>query len=274
MNKVLKGFIIGALGCIVLGVILFVATFFGGGKEKVQDYLAKNSGRIGALTYSIEHGERDEFKVDGNPDVDFSLTTRELAELIKQFNIDFNSLDEEDFDMPLGASTGASVIFGATGGVIEAAARTAYEVFTGKTLGKVDFTELRGLEGVREATIDFDGTPIHLGIAHGLGNARKLLDQVRKGEVQYHAIEVMACPGGCVNGGGQPQVPASVRNFTDIRAERAKALYTLDEKNTIRFSHENPDVKELYASYLGEPGSHKAHELLHTTYVKRKIHEI
>ena len=148
--------------------------------------------------------QRDEFKVDGNPDVDFSLTTRELAELIKQFNIDFNSLDEEDFDMPLGASTGASVIFGATGGVIEAAARTAYEVFTGKTLEKVDFTELRGLEGVREATIDFAGTPIHLGIAHGLGNARKLLDKVRKGEVQYHAIEVMACPGGCIGGAGQP----------------------------------------------------------------------
>lgn len=206
--------------------------------------------------------QRDEFKVDGNPDVDFSLTTRELAELIKQFNIDFNSLDEEDFDMPLGASTGASVIFGATGGVIEAAARTAYEVFTGKTLEKVDFTELRGLEGVREATIDFNGTPIHLGIAHGLGNARKLLDKVRKGEVQYHAIEVMACPGGCIGGAGQPYHHGDF----SIVEKRFEAIYKEDLGKELRKSHENPYVKQLYDEYLGTPCGEKSHHLLHTHY--------
>src|SRR5574344_126244 len=147
--------------------------------------------------------QRDEFKENGNPDVDYSLTTRELAELIRQFNIDFKTLPIEDFDNPLGESTGAGVIFGATGGVIEAATRTAYELFTGKKLEKVDFTELRGLEGVREATVDFNGTPIKIGIAHGLSNARQLLDQVRKGNSGFHAIEVMACPGGCIGGAGQ-----------------------------------------------------------------------
>src|SRR5574344_2240760 len=147
--------------------------------------------------------QREEFKENGNPDVDYSLTTRELAELIRQFNIDFKTLPVEDFDNPLGESTGAGVIFGATGGVIEAATRTAYELFTGKKLEKVDFTELRGLEGVREATVDFNGTPIKIGIAHGLSNARQLLDEVKKGNSGFHAIEVMACPGGCIGGAGQ-----------------------------------------------------------------------
>ena len=206
--------------------------------------------------------QRDEFKTDGNPDVDYSLTTRELAELIKQFNIDFTSLPEEDFDMPLGASTGAAVIFGATGGVIEAASRTAYEIFTGKTLDKVDFTELRGLEGVREATIDFDGTPIHLGIAHGLGNARKLLDSIRRGEANYHAIEVMACPGGCIGGAGQPYLHGDF----SIGEKRHEAIYREDANKPLRKSHENPYIKQLYDEYFGKPCGEKSHHLLHTHY--------
>lgn len=205
---------------------------------------------------------RDEFKVDGNPDVDYSLTTRELAELIKQFNIDFNSLPDEDFDKPLGESTGAAVIFGSTGGVIEAATRTAYELFTKKTLDKVDFTELRGMEGVREATVDFAGTPIHIGIAHGLGNARKLLDKVREGKEFFHAIEVMACPGGCVGGAGQPYHHG---DFTKVE-KRLKAIYEEDQDKPLRKSHENPYIQQLYKEYLGEPCSEKSHHLLHTHY--------
>ena len=205
---------------------------------------------------------RDEFKVDGNPDVDYSLTTRELAELIKQFNIDFNSLPDEDFDKPLGESTGAAVIFGSTGGVIEAATRTAYELFTKKTLDKVDFTELRGMEGVREATVDFAGTPIHIGIAHGLGNARKLLDKVREGKEFFHAIEVMACPGGCVGGAGQPYHHG---DFTKVE-KRLKAIYEEDKEKPLRKSHENPYIQQLYKEYLGEPCSEKSHHLLHTHY--------
>lgn len=206
--------------------------------------------------------QRDEFKVDGNPDVDYSITTRELAELIKEFNIDFNALPEEDFDKPLGESTGAAVIFGATGGVIEAATRTAYELFTKKPLPKIDFTELRGLEGVREATVDFNGTPIRIGIAHGLGNARKLLDKVKKGEVQYHAIEIMACPGGCVGGAGQPYHHG---DFSKVQ-KRLAAIYEEDRNKPIRKSHENPYIKQLYEEYLGEPCGEKSHHLLHTHY--------
>lgn len=206
--------------------------------------------------------QRDEFKVDGNPDVDYSLTTRELADMIKLLGIRFDELVESDFDRPLGESTGAAVIFGATGGVIEAATRTAYELYTKKSLGKVDFKELRGLSGVREATVDFDGTPIHIGIAHGLGNARKLLDKVRSGEAQFHAIEVMACPGGCVGGAGQPYHHG---DFSKVE-KRLQAVYEEDASKPIRKSHENPYIQELYKEYLGEPCGEKAHHLLHTHY--------
>lgn len=206
--------------------------------------------------------QRDEFKVDGNPDVDYSLTTRELADMIKLLGIHFDQLAESDFDRPLGESTGAAVIFGATGGVIEAATRTAYELFTKKELGKVDFKELRGLSGVREATVDFDGTPIHIGIAHGLGNARKLLDKVRSGEAMFHAIEVMACPGGCVGGAGQPYHHG---DFSKVE-KRLQAVYEEDAAKPIRKSHENPYIQELYKEYLGEPCGEKAHHLLHTHY--------
>src|SRR5574344_928246 len=208
---------------------------------------------------------REEFSVDGNPDVDFALTTRELAALIKLANIDFNALPDEDFDRPLGESTGASVIFGTTGGVIEAAVRTAYELHTKKPLPKVDFAELRGMEGVREATIDFDGLPIRIGIAHGLGNARKLLEDIKSGKSHFHAIEIMSCPGGCIGGGGQPYHHGN----SEVLKDRQMALYSEDSMKTLRKSHENPYIVKLYEEFLGAPMSENAHHLLHTGYFDR-----
>ncbi|MDP4208970.1 MAG: NADH-dependent [FeFe] hydrogenase, group A6 [Bacteroidota bacterium] len=208
---------------------------------------------------------RDEFKVDGNPDVDYSLSTRELAMLIKQSNIDFNALPDEDFDNPLGESTGAAVIFGTTGGVIEAAVRTAYELYTNKPLPRPDFVELRGLEGIRSATIDVDGFDLKIGIAHGLGNARKLLEDIRAGKSHFHAIEIMACPGGCIGGGGQPLHHGKL----DILKKRQMAIYREDAAKPIRKSHENPFIIELYKEYLGKPLSEKSHHLLHTVYFDR-----
>ena len=210
---------------------------------------------------------RDEFKVDGNPDVDYSITTRELAALIKQANIKFNALPNEDFDSPLGESTGAAVIFGTTGGVIEAAARTAYEVYTGKPAPKVDFEELRGLEGIRSATIDFDGLPVNIGIAHGLSNARKLLEEIREGKSTFHAIEIMACPGGCIDGGGQPLHHGN----SDIIKARWEAIYQADKDLPIRKSHENPSIAKIYEEFLGEPCGEKSHHLLHTHYFDRDV---
>lgn len=214
---------------------------------------------------------RDDEDGAGLPDVDIAITTRELARMIERAGIQFLALPDEQFDEPLGVSTGAGVIFGATGGVMEAALRTAVEELTGKELPNVDFTDVRGTAGIKEASYDVAGTTVKVAVASGLGNARELLNKVKNGEADYQFIEIMGCPGGCVNGGGQPQQPASVRNFTDIRALRAKVLYDLDESRPLRKSHENPVIKEIYANYLGEPGSHKAHELLHTTYVKRTI---
>jgi len=214
--------------------------------------------------------QREEFSVNGNPDVDYALSTRELAHLIKEANINFNDLPDEDFDHPLGESTGAAVIFGATGGVIEAATRTAYEVFTKKTLEKVDFHQLRGMDGIRSATVDFNGTPIRIGIAHGLGNARKLLDRIRSGEEQYHAIEVMACPGGCIGGGGQPLHHGDASVLT----ARTMAIYREDANKPIRKSHENPYITALYNEFLGHPMSEKAHHLLHTHYFDKSQSEI
>ncbi len=209
--------------------------------------------------------QRDEFKVNGNPDVDYSISTRELATLIKRANIDFGSLPDDDFDVPLGESSGAGVIFGATGGVIEAAVRTAYELYTGKSLEKVDFRELRGMEGIRQATIDFNGTGVNIGIAHGLGKARELLESIRKGENRFHAIEIMACPGGCIGGGGQPLHHGK----TGILLKRMEALYLEDRNKPIRKSHENPYIIKLYEEFLGKPLSDKSHKLLHTHYVDR-----
>ena len=212
--------------------------------------------------------KREEFSVNGNPDVDYVLSTRELARLIKQFNLDLKEMPTADFDDPLGESTGAAVIFGATGGVIEAAARTAYELFTGKKLEKIDFTELRGLEGIRDAWVDFNGTPIHIGIAHGLKNARTLLERVREGKEQFHAIEVMACPGGCIGGAGQPYHHGN----SEIIKKRLEATYEEDRNKPIRKSHENPSIIKLYKEYLGEPCGHKSHELLHTHYFDKSDH--
>ncbi|MFT3739842.1 MAG: NADH-dependent [FeFe] hydrogenase, group A6 [Breznakibacter sp.] len=208
---------------------------------------------------------RPEFAIDGNPDVDTSISTRELAQMIRNANIDFAGLADEDFDRPLGESTGAGVIFGATGGVIEAAVRTAYETYTKRTLPRPDFTELRGMEGIRSATVDFDGLPIHIGIAHGLGNARKLLEDVRTGKSEFHAIEIMACPGGCIGGGGQPYHHGNVA----VLKKRMAAIYREDANKHIRKSHENPYIQKLYEEFLGEPCGYKSHKLLHTHYFNR-----
>lgn len=209
--------------------------------------------------------DRAEFKVNGNPDVDYSISTRELARLIKRANISFNLLTDNDFDNPLGASTGAGVIFGASGGVMEAALRSVYEIYTGKTLENVNFKDVRGLEGIRHASIDLDGFELKVGIAHGLGNARKLLENIRNGSNEYHVIEIMACPGGCIGGGGQPHHHGNV----DILYARANALYKEDANKPIRKSHENPYIKQLYEEYLGKPLSETSEKLLHTHYFNK-----
>ncbi|MCI8815035.1 MAG: ferredoxin, partial [Lachnospiraceae bacterium] len=217
---------------------------------------------------------RDDQNASGYPDVDISLTTRELARMIKQAGLRFLDLPDEDFDDPLGEGTGAAVIFGATGGVMEAALRTAVEKLTGEELKDLDFTDVRGTEGIKEATYHVAGMDVKVAIVSGLGNARTLLNKVKSGEADYHFIEIMGCPGGCVNGGGQPHVSASFKNENDVRALRAKVLYDYDSANPIRKSHENPQIKKVYEEFFGEPGSHKAHEILHTTYVKREVNEL
>lgn len=217
---------------------------------------------------------RDDQDAAGVPDVDIAITTRELARLIERVGINFTSLPDEKFDDPLGMSTGAAVIFGATGGVMEAALRTAVWKLTGENDDTpIEFTDVRGIEGIKEASYDVAGMTVKVAVASGLKNADELLKKVKAGEADYHFIEIMGCPGGCVNGGGQPQVPASVRNFTDIRALRANVLYDIDAANPVRRSHENPNIQTLYKEYLGEPGSHKAHDILHTTYVKRSVNK-
>ncbi|HOJ25072.1 MAG TPA: NADH-dependent [FeFe] hydrogenase, group A6 [Bacteroidales bacterium] len=210
--------------------------------------------------------QREEFRVNNDPDVNISITTRELATLIKQTVQDFNSLPESDFDRPLGESTGAAAIFGTTGGVIEAAVRTAYELYTKKPLPKIEFEELRGMEWIRKATVDFDGLKLNIGIAHGLGNARKLLEEIQAGKSEFHAIEIMACPGGCIGGGGQPQHHGK----SEIIKARQKAIYEEDRRLPLRKSHENPYIIKLYEEYLGHPMSELSHELLHTKYFQKQ----
>ena len=220
-----------------------------------------------AKKYEIQ---RPEMEVDGIRDVDAVLTTRELARMIKKCGIDFVNLPEGEFDAPLGLGTGAADIFGVTGGVMEAALRTAVELVTGETLEKVEFHDVRGTDGIKEASYDVGGLHLNVCVASGLTNCDAVLKAVQSGEKHYDFIEFMACPGGCVNGGGQPTQPASVRNFTDLKALRAAALYGEDDAKAIRKSHENPLLKKVYAEYLGEPGGHKAHHILHTSYVARE----
>ena len=212
---------------------------------------------------------RDNESAAGVPDVDIALTTRELARMIQRAGLDFANLPDEDFDAPLGITTGAGAIFGATGGVMEAALRTAVEKLTGEELQKLEFTEVRGTAGIKEASYNVGGMDVKVAVASGIKNARKLLEGVRDGKADYQFIEIMACPGGCVNGGGQPTQPASVRNNVDLKGLRAAALYAEDENLPLRKSHESPVCKVLYDEYFGQPGSHKAHEVLHTSYVKR-----
>ncbi len=215
---------------------------------------------------------RDDQDAAGMPDVDATITTRELARLIKGASINFNLLPDEEFDNPLGEGTGAAVIFGATGGVMEAALRTAVEKITGKELDDVEFTAVRGMEGVKEAAYTVGDLTVKVAVASGTKNAKILMDKVKAGTCDYQFIEIMACPGGCINGGGQPIVPASVRNFDNFREKRAAVLYNSDKNNAVRKSHENTAVKRVYDEFFGEPGSHKAHEILHTSYVKRGLY--
>ncbi len=210
---------------------------------------------------------RDEFTRNNVPDVDYVITTRELIHMIKEAGIDFASLEDSEFDSPLGESTGAGVIFGASGGVLEAALRTVSFLLTGKNLDKIDFKEVRGLEGIKEAVVEIAGIKLDVVVTSGLGNARKILEKIQSGEKKYHAIEIMACPGGCVNGGGQPYK----HGHMELVKQRMEGLYKEDGNKKIRRSHENPSIQKLYKDYLGEPGSHKAHELLHTHYTQKNL---
>ena len=214
---------------------------------------------------------RDDQAASGYPDIDVVLTTRELARLIKKYGINFNNLPNEQFDDPIGYGTTAGLIFGATGGVMEAALRTVSELVTGKALEKLDFEAVRGVEGIKEATVTLGDKTLKVAAVNTLSKAREVMEQIKRGECDYTFIEIMACPGGCVNGGGQPIVSSELLNKgVDPRALRAAAIYKMDKNSPIRKSHENPVIKKLYAEYFEKPGSHKAHEILHTTYVKRE----
>lgn len=213
--------------------------------------------------------KRDDQAASGYPDVDYSLTTRELGRMIESAGIYFKHLPDEEFDNPLGDSTGAAVIFGATGGVMEAALRTAVEKLSSEELKSLDFTEVRGTDGIKEASYTVNGMEVKVCVVSGLANANTIMEKVKNGTADYHFIEIMGCPDGCVNGGGQPIQHAVVRNFVDLRARRAAALYEADKDMPLRKSHESEAVKRLYDEFLGEPGSHKAHEVLHTSYVAR-----
>ena len=210
--------------------------------------------------------ERPELAYDGMKDVDVVITTRELGRMIKEAGMNFLMLEDSEYDNPLGESSGAAQIFGTTGGVIEAALRTAAVQLTGGAIDKIDYNEVRGMEGLREATVEIGDLKLNIAIANGLGNARTLLENIRKGKSNYHAIEIMACPGGCIGGGGQPYHHGDL----EILKERAKGIYAIDQSQSIRMSHENPYIQDLYKEFLGEPGGEMAHKLLHTKYFERE----
>ena len=217
---------------------------------------------------------RDDMQGAGYDDVDAVLTTRELARMIKQAHINFVDLEDSKFDNPMGEATGAAAIFGVTGGVMEAALRTVQEKVTGNAFEKLEYESVRGMDGIKRAEVDMDGTKVKVVVASGLKNAQTIMEEIKSGKADYQFVEIMACPGGCIMGGGQPIRTSKERSTIDIRGKRASALYSIDEKSIIRKSHENPVVKKIYEEYLGEPGGHKAHELLHTTYVKREKYNL
>ena len=217
---------------------------------------------------------RPEMEVDGLRDVDYVITTRELARMIKQANMDFVDLEDSSFDLPMGEASGAGAIFGTTGGVMEAAIRTAVDTLEGKSIEKVEYQEVRGEKEIKEATLEVAGKTIKIAVASGLANARKIMEQIKKGESPYHFVEIMACPGGCVMGGGQPIKSSKIRSTVDVRKLRSDALYTIDEKSTVRKSHENPVIKQIYTEFLEKPGSHLAHKYLHTEYRKMEKYNI
>ena len=218
--------------------------------------------------------ERDQLFTDGMRDVDNVITTRELARMIKQANIDLSKLPDGKFDDPMGEATGAAAIFGTTGGVMEAALRTAQDVLTGKDLKEIDFEAVRGKKGIKRATVEVAGKTIKIVVASGLSNAHKIMEEIKSGEADYQFVEIMACPGGCIMGGGQSIKSAKTRLDNDVRKLRAECLYTIDEKSTIRKSHENPVLKKIYKDYLGEPLGEKSHHLLHTHYVQREKYKL
>ena len=218
--------------------------------------------------------QREEMKVNGLDDVDNVITTRELARMIKQAGIEFQDLEDEQFDNPMGEATGAAAIFGTTGGVMEAALRTAQDILTCQDLPKIEFESVRGGKGIKKATVNVAGNDINVVAASGLANAQKIMEEIKEGKADYQFVEIMACPGGCIMGGGQPIKSSKIRREVDVRKLRADALYSIDEKSTIRKSHENPVIKKLYQEFLQRPGSHKAHELLHTHYTERPKYNI
>ena len=218
--------------------------------------------------------QRPEMQNEGFYDVDNVITTRELSRMIKQANIEFEELEDSQFDNPMGEATGAAAIFGTTGGVMEAALRTAQDTLTGEDLPKIDFEQVRGGDGIKRATVNINGKELNVVAASGLSNAREILEEIKSGKANYQFVEIMACPGGCVMGGGQPIKSSKIRSEVDVRALRANCLYSIDEKSTIRKSHENPVIKKIYQEYLEKPGSHKAHKLLHTEYTERKKYDI
>ena len=218
--------------------------------------------------------QRTELKNNGMYDVDCVLTTRELARMIKQANIEFSELENEEFDNPMGEATGAAAIFGVTGGVMEAALRTASEILSGEELEDIDFKQVRGEEGIRRAILKIGERDIKVVVANGLGNAKIIMEEIKSGKADYQFVEIMACPGGCIMGGGQPIKNSKIRATVDVRKKRADAMYTIDEKSRIRKSHENPVLKQIYSEYIGVPGGHKAHELLHTTYSRKEKYNI
>ena len=218
--------------------------------------------------------ERPEMKENGLYDVDNVITTRELARMIKQANIEFEKLEDSPYDAPMGEASGAGAIFGTTGGVMEAALRTAQDVLTGEDLPKINFEQVRGGDGIKRATITIAGKPISVVAASGLSNAKKILDEIKSGKSNYQFVEIMACPGGCIMGGGQPIKSSKIRSEVDVRKLRADSLYSIDERSTIRKSHENPVVKKIYDEFLEKPGSYRAEKLLHTKYTAREKYRI